>query len=340
MNRAFGVRLSIALGLAVTLPTRAVAQQMAPLPPDCDVRGSRTLSVATRHAGQQASLVVLPLSVGAGTGPMAFLSDAFPNALANRIGSSVARIYVAGRRAQRRRSPANDADARALTREFGVRYMLDGSIIGSRDETRIVLSLYDGSTGKDAWRRTFIYDSAGALALEQAAAIEIARRIAGQLSAGERQRLRRVPTSHREAYEWALRGDAEGDSPTRAAEAYHRAVAIDRSFAEGYARLALADATQLENGAVTRDSIQDLQRELPAASARAIALDQTSSLAWLAEARARTMSGKPTAGWGDAFERAVSLDPSNPLVLREYGRSLAQAGQENRALAVLQRAAS
>src|SRR5512146_3453659 len=136
MSSAIAIRLGIAVGLAVLLPAPAPSQAMAPLPPDCDVRGSRTLSVAARHAGQQASLVVLPLSVGAGTGPMAFLSDAFPNALANRIGSSVPRIYVVGRRAQRRRSPANEADARALSREFGVRYVLDGSIIGSRDETR------------------------------------------------------------------------------------------------------------------------------------------------------------------------------------------------------------
>lgn len=340
MSSAIAIRLGIAVGLAVLLPAPAPSQAMAPLPPDCDVRGSRTLSVAARHAGQQASLVVLPLSVGAGAGPMAFMSDAFPNAVANRIGSSVARIYVAGRRAQRRRSPATEAEVRALSKEFGVRYVLDGSITGSRDETRIALSLYDGTTGKDAWRRTFIYDSAGALALEQAAAIEIARRVGGQLSAGERHRLRRVPTARREAYEWVLRGDAEGDSPTRAADAYRQAVAIDRSFADGYARLAMADATLLENGIVTRDSIEELQRELPAASARAIALDQTSSLAWLAEARARTMSGKPTPGWGDAFERAVALDPSNPAVLREYGQSLAQAGQESRAMSVLQRAVS
>lgn len=340
MHSAFAVRMSVVAGLAALLPVRARAQQMAPLPPDCDVRGSRTITVSTHRANQAASLAILPLNVGAGAGPFAFLSDAFPEAIARRIGSSIPRIYVPGRRVQRRRSPNDAAEARALTRQLGVGYLLDGIVLGSRDQTKIALALYDGFSGKEVWHRTFIYDSSGVLPLEQAAAIEIARRIAGTLTSAEGDRLRRVPTARHAAYEWAIRGDAATDDPARAAEAYRRAVGHDRSFAEGYARLALADATQLENGGETRENVLALQKELPAAAARAIALDQRSQLAWLAEARARTMSGGPRPGWGDAFEHAVTLDPSDPLVLREYGRALAQAGQQERAIAVLQRAAT
>jgi tetratricopeptide (TPR) repeat protein len=340
MPSTFAVRTSLIVGLAALLPVSARAQQMAPLPPDCDIRGPRTITVSSHRGPQAASLAVLPLNVGAGAGPFAFMSDAFPNAVARRIGSSVPRIYVPGRRVLRRRSPNDAAEARALTKQLGVGYLLDGSVTGSRDQTRVFLTLYDGFSGKEVWRRTFFYDSSGALPLEQAASIEIARRIAGALTAAEADRLRRVPTAHHGAYEWALRGDAEMDDAARASDAYRHAVSDDRSFAEGYARLALADATQLENGGDTRENVLALQKELPASAARAIALDQTSPMAWLAEARARTMSGGPRPGWGDAFERAVSLDPTDPLVLREYGRALAQAGQQERAIAVLQRAAT
>ena len=333
-------RIAISLGLAAVLPVLAHAQQMAPLPPDCDIRGPRTITVAHHRGNQPASLAFLPLNVGAGAGPFSFLSEAFPDAIARRIGSAVPRIYVPGRRAIRRRSPASAAEARALTRQLGVGYLLDGSVTGSSKETRVSLTLYDGFSGKDVWRRTFIYDSSGVLPLEQAASIEIARRIAGSLTAAEGDRLRRVPTAHHAAYEWAVRGDASTDDPARASDAYRRAVGYDRSFAEGYARLALADATQLENGGETRENVLALQKELPAAAARAIALDQSSALAWLAEARARTMSGGPRPGWGEAFERAIALDGTDPLVLREYGRALAQAGQEDRAMAILQRAAT
>lgn len=339
MRSATAIRLGVAAGLAVLVPAPVLAQAMAPLPPECDVSGPRYVSVTARHRSQPASLAVLPLGVGAGVGPWAFLSDAFPNAVANRIASAVPRVAVLGRRVIRRRSPADASEARALSKQLAVGYLLDGSVAGSRQQTRITLTLYDGFSGKSVWTRTFIYDSSGALPLEQATAIEVARRIAGELTAVESQRLRVVPTAHHVAYEWALRGDAETDDPARAAAAYRRSVEADRAFADGYARLALADALQLERGGDTRENVIALQKELPAAAARAIALDQKSSLAWLAEARARTMSGAPRPGWGEAFERAVSLDPTNAFVLREYGRALAQAGQQERAIAVLQRAA-
>lgn len=339
MHFATAARIATLLGLAALLPGSARAQQTAPLPPDCDIRGPRTITVASRHGTQPASLALLPLNVGAGAGPFAFLSEAFPDDIARRIGGSVPRIYVPGRSVVRRRSPADAAEARALTRQLGVGYLLDGSVTGSRDQTKLSLVLYDGFSGKDVWRRTFIYDSSGALPLEQAASIEIARRIAGTLTPAEGVKLRRVPTARHAAYEWALRGDASTDDPARASEAYRRAVGYDRAFAEGYARLALADAKQLENGGETRDNVFALQKELPAAAARAIALDQSSPMSWLAEARARTMSGGPRPGWGDAFEHAIALDATDPLALREYGRALAQAGQEERAMSVLQRAA-
>ena len=340
MPSAVSLRIAFAAGLAASLPASLRAQQTAPLPPKCDIRGGRTFTIAVRHGNQPSSLALLPLNVGAGAGPFSFLSDAFPNAIARRIGFSVPRIYIPGRRVIRRRSPGDAAEARALTRQLGVGYLLDGIVTGSREQTKIALTLYDGFSGKEVWHRTFIYDSSGALPLEQASSIELARRIAGTLTTAEADRIRRVPTAHHAAYEWALRGDADTDDPFRASEAYRRAVGYDRSFAEGYARLALADAIQLENGGETRENVMMLQKELPASAARAIALDQTSGLAWLAEARARTMSGGPRPGWGDAFEHAVALDPTDPLVLREYGRALAQAGQEERATAILRRAAT
>jgi TolB-like protein len=197
---------------------------------------------------------VLPLSVGAGAAPFVFLSDGLPTGVANRIGAAVPRIYVVGRRAQRRRPPTNATELRALGSELGARYLLAGSIAGTRSDTRIVVTLFSAASGKQVWQRAFMYDSTGALGLEQATAIEVASRIVGPLTATEVQLLRRVPTTRRAAYEWVLRGDAETDDPAAAAEAYRRAVQIDPRFAGGFARLALADATLLETGAMASDA--------------------------------------------------------------------------------------
>src|SRR5204863_8601127 len=129
-----------------------------------------------------------------------------------------------------------------------------GDVAGKPGETRVSLSLYETTDGAQVWHRVYVYDSTGVLPIEQAASMEVAARVAGALSAGERQRLRRVPTAHHAAYEWALRGDAETDDPTRASDAYRNALKADPGFADGYARLALVDATLLETGGVSREN--------------------------------------------------------------------------------------
>ena len=109
MMRAIVDRASVLAGLVLMLPAFARGQQqrMAPLPPACSVPGLPTAKLSVRQPQQAVSLAVLPLSVSAGAGSLVFLSDGLPNGVANRIGSGVTRIYVVGRRAQRRRPPTN-----------------------------------------------------------------------------------------------------------------------------------------------------------------------------------------------------------------------------------------
>jgi TolB-like protein len=338
MNCAIVGRLAFVASLVVLLPDVGLAQQrMAPLPPDCSVPGSSATGV-TKRVPQAMSLAVLPLGIGAGAGTLAFLSDGVPNGVANRIAVAVPRIYVGGRRVQRRRAPTTTAEARSLGAELGARYLLDGDVAGKPGEIRVTLSLHETTNGTEVWRRVYVYDSTGVLPFEQAAAMEVAARVAGALSAGERQRLRRVPTAHHAAYEWALRGDAEADDPTRASDAYHSALKADSGFADAYARLAIVDATLLETGAVSRENVRVVQQEMRFAAARAITLDSTSALGWLAEARSRVLGGRPAAASSQAFDRAAALDPTSPVVLREYGRMLALAGDREHATAVLQHA--
>src|ERR1051326_946341 len=190
MNWAIVGRPAVAAGLVTLLPAIGLAQQrMAPLPPDCSVPGSSAINVR-QHTAQAASLAVLPLSIGAGAGTLAFLSDGLPKGVANRISIAVPRISVDGRRVLRRRAPTTTAEVRALGAELGARYLLDGDIAGKAGDTRITVSLYETTNGAQVWRRVYVYDSTGVLPVEQAAAMEVASRIAGTLSAGERQRLR------------------------------------------------------------------------------------------------------------------------------------------------------
>jgi len=326
----------------VLISSSARGQRVAPLPPPCLVPGVATAPIGVRPQLRPASLVVLPLAVGAGAAPFLYLSDGVPSAIAQRIGSAIPRLYVVGRQAQRRRA-ADRTAIRTLGSELGVGFVLGGSLGGTRADVRMTFSLYDATTGKKTWTRTFLYDSAGALPIEQSVSVEVASRIVGPATPSELEALLHVPTQRHAAYEAMLRGDvaAVEYAGSLAAEAYRRAVQIDPRFAEAHAKLALIDAEVLDDNDVNSQvEATQLAREVRAATDRAISLDSTSATAWLAVARSWVLEGRPAADWTQAFARAIAHDSTNPAILAAFGNALAQTNERARAHALLERASA
>ena len=333
--------LLIAASAVLTSP--AGAQRMEPVPPPCRISAANATLPAAPRPLEAASLAVLPLTVSAGGARMAYLSEAFADAVAGRLGLGVSRLDVRGRRAQRRHANGNaPATPAALGAELGAHYVLTGTITGSRDAVRLSLTLHDATSGRRRWTQTFVYDSAGVLPIEQTVAIEVASRVVGPLSDDERRRLTRVATRSHAAYEWAMRGDGALDTfhADEAGTAYRRAVQLDPAFADAYAKLALADAVLIADGLEENSGGVQLARELRQASDRALALDSTSATAWRAEGRARALEGREASAWRAAFERALALDPRDPAVLADYGIALAESGDRDAAREVLRRAQS
>jgi tetratricopeptide (TPR) repeat protein len=170
---------------------------------------------------------------------------------------------------------------------------------------------------------------------------EIAKRVAGSLTAQETQLLQRLPTENRLSYEWSLKGDAAADGMAfdRAGDAFRRAIQLDHNYLDAYAKLALADADLLDQGVEKSEAGVVLLEELQSAASRAVANNPTSALAWLAEARARVLGGRSTSSWRTAFDRAIALDSRDPTILEHYGRALSQTDDRAAAADMLRRAA-
>src|SRR5690348_1345482 len=195
------VRLfSTAFSIGLILVPSAHAQRIAPLPPPCAIGGADTARKIPIPPRQPTSLAVMPLNVGAGAAAFVFLGDGLPDAVAARIGTALPRLFVVGRRALHRRLGPDAGAIRALGANLGVEYLLGGDIARTRTNLRITFALYDAGTGRRTWQRAFFYDSAGALPIEQAVAIEVAARVAGPFSEPEQRELLRVPTARHAAY--------------------------------------------------------------------------------------------------------------------------------------------
>lgn len=334
------MRFVLVLGLCVA--ASAGAQRISPLPPPCSVGGTDTARTKPRPARRPTSLAVLSLSVGSGAAPLAFLSDGLPNAIAARIGGAVSGLFVLGRHAEHRRA-GTPSVMRTIGADLGVTYLLAGNVGRARNNTQLSFALYDATTGRPTWTRTFYYDSSGILPIEQTVAIEVASRIVGVLSPAEQQELLRVPSARHAAYEAMIRGDVAAAELARslAAEAYRRAIQIDPTFSDANAKLALADADALDDNDVDSPAeAAKLTSEVQSAAERAIALDSTSGIAWLAAARAWVLGGTPPAVWSRAFERSLARDSTNPQALAAYGLALAQSNERLRARAMLEHSTS
>jgi len=321
----------------------AFAQRNAPLPPPCTfVGGANVIAVKRPYVGLPTLDVMWFSTLDEGSSPGVF-GDGFRQALARRLSSGVFRIGVIEDVVHRSATTGDAATVMSLAKRAGAKFALAGvPSIGSNGTLRVTMALFELPQRNPVWRRSFPYDSAGTLALEQSIAIEVTTKILGKLTPKERQVLARVPTQRGDAYDAMLRGDAadlSGAADT-AAVAYEEALKLDPRLADAQAKLALANVELYEYGNEPRGAFARLVRQARAAADQALALDPASPITWLADARVRMAEGKPQQEWRRAFEHALTLDPRNAAVLEAYGLAMVTTDDRAAARSLLQRASA
>jgi TolB-like protein len=328
--------LLAALAIAASRPHIASSQRIAPLPKPCRLAGGEAANALPPR--MPSSLAVSVFSSDS-TDPAGELAGGIADAIANRLGTSVPRILVMGRRAQRRLVVVDSASARAMADSLGAVYVLAGRVSQGLRGRTVAFTLYNGATGRAMMYRTLPHDSAHVMLVEQNVSAQVATQILGQLKATEQHALARVPNVEGNAYDSYVRGQGARDvwAFSRAAGYFRDATRLDRSFGAAFADLALTDAEILQQG-LSSTAAADVILELRNAASHAIALDSTSSLSWRAEAQARLVEGKPATSWRRAYERALVLDPRDPGALEEYGLALVRTGDREDGRPLLERA--
>jgi DNA-binding winged helix-turn-helix (wHTH) protein/TolB-like protein len=158
----FGAALTLALmaGLAVFAVLRPPAQ-----PP---------MGVSARPP---LSIIVLPL-VNA-RGESVWFSDALSNDLTFELGQVPGAFVISRDTAFTYKGKV--VDPRAVARELGVRYVVQGSVQRESDRVRLRLSMVDGETGALQWSQEFDSDRAGLPASLADTAQQVARSLSVQM---------------------------------------------------------------------------------------------------------------------------------------------------------------
>ncbi len=203
-------------------------------------------------------------------------------------------------------------DIRRVADELGARYVLEGSVRTSGERVRITAQLIDAESAHHVWAEKFDRKLEDIFELQDEITERIVATISPELERAEQKRsATKAPTSLTawDCYQrglWHLYRFTTEEIET-AKSLFERAIALDPSFAQAYARLAYVHI-QLGWYGPKEDRAERL-KDATSLAGQAIELDGRNPAARLSLGRALTLSG-PAESSVEELRVAVALDPS------------------------------
>jgi TolB-like protein/class 3 adenylate cyclase/Flp pilus assembly protein TadD/rhodanese-related sulfurtransferase len=230
-------------------------------------------------------------------------------------------------------------DVKQVSRELGVKYVLEGSVRRAADQVRINAQLIDGTTGGHLWAERYDGSLDDIFALQDQVTQKIVAALAISLEADE-QALH--DTDNAQAHDAYLQGSAYYRLQTpedfaRAIPYFEEAITLDSNYARAHAALASLYWDAIEN-----DWAFDLNMPSSRAESRANehleeALKMPTPLAYILQSRIFSSLGFPNEALEEA-EKAVALDPNDATALAGFAYMLVLAGRPDEGLTFIQNA--
>ena len=266
-----------------------------------------------------------------------YLADGLTEEIITRL-SGIERLTVRSRHLVRRYRGAALEDPAAAGRALNVSYLVSGSVRRAGGRLRVSAELIRASGGAQVWGRQFDQAGDDVFAIQEAVAREVATGIVGRLLPNEVRTLAERPTASPAAYEAFLRGNfhvARRDSAgvARAVQEYETALRADPAYTDALSRVAMAYGIAYLNGLRIGLPADTVAARATSAAVEAVRRAPNSSDAWVAMGVAR-LAARPRslAGAREAFERAITLDPTSAEPHHLLGFTLALLGQDSAGL--------
>jgi TolB-like protein/Flp pilus assembly protein TadD len=225
------------------------------------------------------------------------------------------------------------ADLEGMSRELGVRYLLEGNVRRGEGKLRVSAQLVDTQTGAIVWNRPFERSLESLADLQQDLVLEVAAHLRAQTRKLELIRALRKP-GDLTAWEAAMRSAAAfrrvtGPALLRAAEEARKAVEIDPDYGLALVYLSLAEATLYYS--LTPDNEAEVER-IRALAEKGMTLEPESSNVAGIAAHALISLGLVREGLV-AAERAIHINRFNETGHMAYARACAMLGRLDEAIA-------
>jgi adenylate cyclase len=280
---------------------------------------------------EKASIAVLPFQNMSGDPEQDYFADGMVEDIITGL-SRIKWLFVIARNSTFTYK-GRAVDVKQVSREMGVRYVLEGSVRKAGSRVRITCQLIEGDTGAHLWAERYDRPLDDIFALQDEITLSVVAAIEPSLRLAEVERAKRKRPDSLDAYDLVLRAlpDVYSRMPAQSKKALgllEEALALDPTYA-----LAHACAAQCNHVIYLRGG-QDIENRKAAVRHARVALahGQDDALALTLAGFSIGMEGQDRAAAFAAFEAALAVSPSSALAYMKGSVIHAVAGDAERAI--------
>jgi adenylate cyclase len=334
-NRALRVGL-VAAGVALVVVSAGLWWQLGRTPPPARI-GVTAPPLTAEAPAPRLSIVVLPFANLSNDPEQDYFADGLTEDLTTDL-SRISGSFVISRNTAFTYK-GKPTDAKQVSRDLGVRYVLEGSVRRSANQVRVNAQLIDGETGAHLWAERFDYQRGDLFQMQSEITARIARTLSLELVEAEGQRALRQRPNNPNAMDLVMRGTAimnrarQGEDVSEARRLFQEAIRLDANMATAWVGLG---GTFLFNSRFSPSREEDL-RQAGEAVERALALDPKSAVAHHIKATLHYQFGRLEQAVGE-YETAIALDRNFASSYGMLGATKVILGQPEEAFEHVQKA--
>jgi adenylate cyclase len=283
------------------------------------------------------SIVVLPFVNMSGDSGQEYFSDGITEDVTADL-SEISSLFVISRNSAFTYK-GKAVKAQDVSKELGVRYVLEGSIQKAGNQVRITAQLIDATQDRHLWSERYDRPLTDIFALQDEIRQQIVVALRVKVQQAELERVRRIPTDNLTAYDYVLRGmeylrPIAKETNVQARQMFERAVELDPQYAAAYALGGWTYFTEWFTG--WGQDPQILEQALTLAQ-KARVLDDSLPTAHLLLSLVYTWKKQDEQALAEA-ERAVALDPNESFAYIRLGSILYFTGRPAEGVEVIEKA--
>ena len=288
------------------------------------LNANRPVAVASKLPAEAAriSIVVLPFTNLSNDPAQDYFADGVTENLTTEL-SRLHNSFVIARNTAFTFKGKN-VDAKAIGKELGVRYVLEGSVQRDGTRVRVNAQLIDAESGAHVWADRFEDDVVDLFKLQDEVVVRLARALQVELVNAEAQRSLHDRPQNPDAIDLTMRGSALlNQSLTKAnrqeaLNLFEQAMALDPTNADALAGAAYIDTTDYASGWF--DQSVDLYARAMLRANQALSLNPDQANAHYAKARLIMFKAKPddAASANQVIAEAEAALRADPSYARAY----------------------